>query len=506
MTLVMLSPSSTVANTGSVTGAGSAHAALSDSSDSSFVEIELGEGVSLGLDDLSLPSGALLVLARIVVRAKRTPADGLPAFSSSARMDTLLSAGSFGAGQYTSVNWGLPAEASGAQIFDTALTGADVDAAVIAIGCGSQFANLVAYEAWLHVMYLVKPTVDVITPSGTIGSNVLAVEWEPTFDPDTPVGSSTYEVKIFSSAQYGAGGFNPETSTPMISSGVSVGSFNAHSFYDTWFPDGAYRAYVKVAPPSAPDHWSDWDYSAFTLDVPNPGDPTMVLTPEPQNGRVKIELDDTAGALSTEFFQVHRSVGGGEFVPVRTKLANGFGGGWVTPAGGVATIYDYEAPIGVTVTYRVRAYNSSAPASSDWVVGTTSWQSDRAWLKHPYRPSLNLGVTAREYVDASRSANQGSFRALGSENAIVVSDVRGPESGQFVFRSDDLDERDALKALLDENGSILLQVPASWEQPDRWVSIGDTASQRIYNGSWVPFHDESLPWTTVARPEGVLVE
>lgn len=45
MSVAMLRPSATTFNTGTVTGAATAHAALSDDSDSSYVTLALGQGV-----------------------------------------------------------------------------------------------------------------------------------------------------------------------------------------------------------------------------------------------------------------------------------------------------------------------------------------------------------------------------------------------------------------------------------------------------------------------------
>ena len=70
MTFVSLNPSSTSSNTGAVTGS-SAHAALSDGSDATYVDYDYGEGSIFGLSDLSLPSGAVIMSAQVVFRCRK---------------------------------------------------------------------------------------------------------------------------------------------------------------------------------------------------------------------------------------------------------------------------------------------------------------------------------------------------------------------------------------------------------------------------------------------------
>ena len=297
MTYVRLAPTSTGSNSGSITGA-SVHAALSDNSDSTFVTYDYGEASLLGFADLTLPSGAQLVFAQLMARCAKNGA-------AAARLDTNLNVDGNQSAQ-TAVTGTLPAEMGGAARGYGAITDAGVDAAIGGISCGS-LSQLIVYEASIRVLYYVKPTVTVTAPTGTVTTNEVTVEWSSVFDPDA-VGPYSYEVKIFSAAQYGAGGFNPSSSTPTLF--TSFASWQSSVlFANSSLADGNYRAYVRVAAANATDLWSDWDYEAFTVDAPNPGVPTLTVTGENSNGRVKLEVDDTSGDVSTTHFQVQRYVG-----------------------------------------------------------------------------------------------------------------------------------------------------------------------------------------------------
>lgn len=494
MTIVRLAPTSTSVNTGAVTGAASAHAALADSSDSSYVTYEYGEVSVHGFADLSLPSGALPILAQLYAKTK---AIGI---WSTVRMDTVLSTGSRRADHNVLVSWHVPTEVAAAMFWG--VTDSEVDGAGGAISNRTMTGNLVAYELALQVLYYLKPTVTVTAPTGTVDENQVTVTWDPIFDPQATSSPHHFVLKIFTAAQYGAGGFSPGSSSPLFEAGGST-AVSSYTPENMALDDGTYRAYVRVSAGNTPDHWSSWAHSEFTVDAPNPGVPVLSLTAAPLTGSIEIGLDDTAGDIATNLFEVQRSEDAGvSWVNVRTST----GDGRVTNAGTVA-VHDFEAPNGREVRYRARAFNAATPSFSQWVEDDVVWSSEDWWLKHATRPSLNLKLRMRTGpADEQVQSNQGVFRPLSSSDPVVVSDVRGPKTGQIVILTESLAEREALEATLELQVPMLLQGPVSSEIPERWVVIGDSGTARIVDKAWAPFHDESLPWTEVARPTGPLEE
>lgn len=295
MTFVNLDPSGAGSNTGAVTGT-NYYSALSDSSDSTFVDYDYGEASVVALSDLSLPSGAVLLSAQVWARLKKD-ATGTGA------LKTILVADS--SKQSTvGITWDSAAETGGVAAFD--VTDSGLDAATLGVA-NVGLSPLRVYKAWVRVLYLAQPTVTVTAPTSTVTFNQVTVEWTPSFDVHAASSGSPYEVRVFSSAQYGAGGFDPDVSTATLSYSGTDGA-TSHLFFES-LEDGAYRAYVKVASASTPSQWSDWDYEAFTVDVDKPGNPTVDVTGDNGNGRVAIALDDTAGDVSTTHFQVQRYVG-----------------------------------------------------------------------------------------------------------------------------------------------------------------------------------------------------
>jgi hypothetical protein len=440
------------------------------------VTYDYGEYSTVSFSDLSLPSGAQLVSAQLFVRCAKNGTGPGGLYAALVADTPTFSTGS--------VTWESPQEMGSAFQFG-GLTDAGLDAAAATWTCVS-LSQVIVYEASVRVLYLEKPIATVTSPSGTITTNLATVNWGGSFDVHSTSSPAYSDVKVFSAAQYGAGGFDPSTSAAVCSSGVEYGAATSRAF-DERLEDGAYRAYVRIAPGSAASLWSDWDYEAFTVAASLPGEPSVTLTGEADDGRVRIDVE--CGA-DTDSVQVQRDSGDG-FVNVRT--ADGEGSVAFTDEG---TLYDYEAPNGVTCTYRVRAYDESNATYSDWVEDTVSWSSDDAWLKCVGDPSLNVSLVPRSYESFDVPANQGVFRVLGSSTATVVSDVPGPESGQVTFMTSSDEDREALSDLLASGSPILLQVNG---HPDRLVSLGDRNSTRLVDKGWIEDHDDTLGWTLVGE-------
>lgn len=474
MTFVNLNPNGTVSNNGTVTGS-SAHAALSDSSDASYVTFLSGQAGRFSLTDLSLPSGALLVLAQVFLRTKT-------GFGNAAITGALI-ADSTKTGSL-SVTWGTPTDAA-VPVAATDVTDAGLDAADLSLSMWMPGQSVLVYKAWVRVLYLTRPTLTVNAPSGTVSSNKVTVSWTPSFDVHTS-GVPFFQMKIFSQAQYSAGGFNPETTPATFYAGSVVQSAATSVSTSQGLPDGTYRAYVKTAAGNAPDHWSDWAYSGFVVDALEPGVPSIVLTSQGSSGRIKVDVSATSGDVPTNSIQVQRDRGGG-FEDLRDQVTGTSG-----------TIYDYEAPNGVMCTYRARAWNDAQRTWSAWsATDTESWSSSDEWLKNVLDPSRNLKLVVRSYPSFDVPANSQPHRALGSSKAITTQDVPGPEQGQIVLFSKSEQDRANLKAYLAAGGVTLLQVPG---HPDRYVTFGDRSSTRVVDTAGQQWHEESLGWTEVETP------
>ena len=138
--------------------------------------------------------------------------------------------------------------------------------------------------------------------------------------------------------------------------------------------------------------WSAWAFSGFVVSVVRPAAPTMTLTAQPTQGRVKIDLTANAGAATTDRMELQRSVDGGV---TWQAVRNQWGDDGLVLSATTATIYDYESLIGTATLYRAAAAHnySSVYATSAWsATGSVTVTSTQWWLKDVLRPALNVPI------------------------------------------------------------------------------------------------------------------
>jgi len=356
---------------------------------------------------------------------------------------------------------------------------------------------------------VVLPVVTVTAPTGTITNTTTpTVTWTDTLDTDG--GAQTrYDVKIFSSAQYTAGGFDPSTSASTAASGIVSAADT--SWVDTVaLPNATYRAYVRVAQTvNGALLWSAWAFGGFVVSVTPPAVPTLAVTAQNINGRIQAVITTGGGATTTDRVELQRSVDGGTtWLPVRnTELDDGT----ITYPAAPVTILDYEAPNGTVTSYRARALHnySGVYAASAWsTTQTATFTATDYWIKHPNVPALNMklpGGTAAamvSYPDVQRAARQTAFQPLGATLPVVVADTRAGATGTIVVQLRTTAEKTALDALLDRVATLLVQGPSSHGIPDRYVRIGDHSRVRVVdNGNFLMTRD-TMAWTEVALPAG----
>jgi len=178
-----------------------------------------------------------------------------------------------------------------------------------------------------------------------------------------------------------------------------------------------------------------------------------------------------------------------------------------------ATLLDYEVPNGTEAIYRARSaifISADAAVSSDWAYAEqpVAWQSEDFWLKHPTRPSLNVstGLMSPATSGTQRGARDGRFQALGSSEAVLISDAREAETGTIQLRCDTDEQAAALVALADEQVPVLFQCRGGDHEPDRWLVLGAHTRERMIDKAWAEGTWHSFEWTRVERPEGNLAE
>lgn len=222
------------------------------------------------------------------------------------------------------------------------------------------------------------------------------------------------------------------------------------------------------------------------------------VTVEPDNSPPRIQIDVTdSGTPAITSVTVTRTDNSGVVTPVRT--ADG-GPLTLTTSGSdrVGTLYDYEAPYGIPVTYSTVEY----PAE---VTAEVTLDSDDVWLVHPGVPDWSRVVSVAELGETVRPVNRGVFRPLGRGVAVTVTDGRrGSPEGTLTLRTYTDQERRDIDALIDDAGVLLLNVPPAlgWGVDACYVSFGDSTETRLIDYAGEPGRYFAFPYIVVARPAG----
>lgn len=330
------------------------------------------------------------------------------------------------------------------------------------------------YELYIDIDIAAKPSVTVSAPTGTITTSAAPdVTWTYT-DTDNET-QAYYQIRVFTSAQYGAGGFDPATSTATWDSG-QIGSSDSSAVIGTLLRPATYRAYVRVAKSvNGEPFWSDYAYSQFTISYTAPTIPTMAVAWSDTLGRATLTLTGaTPTGYSSQYFDIHRSDDGGNiYAEIRD-------GERLIPDGTFkVTAQDYEAPRGLVSYYRCRAVGIDANSNefpSDWgtvqqvlITNDGTW-----WLKAIDDPTLNLGsIRVLNGVNTSIEEPYLIFRPLGETRPVVVHGPIQGQDGAYTIKTVNETEWDDLYPILVHQGVLLVQDP-----------YGNQKYIRIYSRGW----------------------
>lgn len=287
----------------SVIGAASLDAALSDNSDASSLQLvdtppsgTVSSGGRVSFQDLSLPAGAVIEGLALRIRDNLNAGPGEPVWFGGDPLGLLI--GLYRSGDLTPFlngnhlpGWSAPSTITCIAFNTGPWTDAQIDGMSVDLGMRGTNNGTVyrIFEVYLDVTYVAQPVLTGVTgPTGTITSNKPTVAWtDGALDSDGGA-RTNFEMKIFSAAQYGAGGFDPSVSTPTYTSGLQSGAATLWPV-TVPLPNATYRAYVRIAQTvNGAPFYSAWGFSTFTVNSPTP----------PQGGFQRgQDYDVAAGAL-----------------------------------------------------------------------------------------------------------------------------------------------------------------------------------------------------------------
>jgi len=245
--------------------------------------------------------------------------------------------------------------------------------------------------------------------------------------------------------------------------------------------------------------------------------PDIIATPVPAAGYVLLTINWSATPAVT-FARVVRIAADGTETVVRPNTSTDASGDYMELSGGLAVIYDTEAPFDVSLTYRTDALSGSALTATSSEVILQAGGS--IWLRDPLYPANNRRVTLGTNAPLPECIpGEGIFfRSMDDETLAsqtvnaTVNDrstpvpqvyVRGPRTSALNLICRTFDDRDLMLDLLANGTVLLLDLPAKYGYNSRYISVGDVPVSRVsrnYARQWTLM---SLPYVVVDRPAGL---
>lgn len=172
----------------------------------------------------------------------------------------------------------------------------------------------------------------------------------------------------------------------------------------------------------------------------------------------------------------------------------------------VLVVEDYEAPLGVPVSYYAETRNSSNVVTATRVTATVTLDPgdvQYGWLKDPGHPQRNCHVMIARAPDWQRPIQQAEYRVRGRRDSVIHSDVRGGLEGDLVVYTQTDDERTHLHWLLDSGSILFWQAAPGHGVSDMYVAVGQVTEARGGGVATDPWRTWTLPLKEVANPTNV---
>lgn len=168
-------------------------------------------------------------------------------------------------------------------------------------------------------------------------------------------------------------------------------------------------------------------------------------------------------------------------------------------------IEDYEAPLGVAVSYYAEVRDSAGK-----VVETETWGAQTipapgismCWLKDPGNPQRNmtLMVPADGGPDWTQPVDQAAYVVKGRRNKVTRSGIRNGDEGDLHLWTQSDDERTALDLLLSSGNVLLWQTAPTAGVGDKYVAVGQVTKARAGQDADDPWRTWTLPLVEADMP------
>ncbi len=394
------------------------------------------------------------------------------------------------------------------------------------VDSSSAAGRAIVYEAGLKAYYLEPATIDTpAAPTGTVSTtqmpdcsvdvSCIVESWQVPSDLPPWLCDGSVEFRIYADADVPSGSTSPPTGVDPV--WQFIARFTEATYGDGSTPseqtvtatpedplsNGDYWIFTRVSrdlPSGAERYWSSWTCAEFTMDVALPNTPTLAGTADDDEQCVDLSVTaTTTTGYEDDSYEasVERSDDGGlTWTKVRgcQDVVIALGANVLTP--------DYEAPRGVTVTYRARV---SAELTADgtriwseWDTASVETYAVQSWnLKVPEDATKNwIAAPVRVEPVAQRDQELGVFRPFDRLGAVVLAAPVSGETGSLAVYCHDATDVALFKAIVAWEGALYLETP--WGEA-RYIHI--TSAEWVLGGlADGPWRTASLEYVQVGMP------
>ena len=197
----------------------------------------------------------------------------------------------------------------------------------------------------------------------------------------------------------------------------------------------------------------------------------LTATAEPTVRNVRLDTTIPATGASVTFSRVGPS---GTAATVR-----GWSQAAVVPGAVIAR--DFEAPIGVPITYTSTVYNASGAvvSTSTATITLASQGCGDTWITDLARAANTMQVALESLPELDFPVPTSVHEIITRRDPIVTSDIAHTPAFELSFLTDTLDERDRAKALLGNGVPVLLRTPPEDGVGNMYFSVLGYREQRI---------------------------
>jgi hypothetical protein len=173
---------------------------------------------------------------------------------------------------------------------------------------------------------------------------------------------------------------------------------------------------------------------------------------------------------------------------------------------GLLIVRDYEAPIGVALTYTAQSFNAAAAVVDTQTTKITipSTGCEDTWLTDLAKPTNTLQILIESLPDLEHEQASTVHDIIGRRTPIVTADIAKTPTFELSVLTETLDERDSTRSVLGNGVTVLLRTPPEDGIGNLYFAVTGFHEQRIVTSGTLADRRFVISGRQVDRPDPAL--